>query len=50
MADQTQGNLAMDTQPASVNFGFSDADESVCFATMQFDLKYRTDQRDLTTE
>jgi hypothetical protein len=50
MADQTQGNLAMDTQPASVHFGFSDADESLCFATCQFDIKYRTDQRDLTIQ
>jgi hypothetical protein len=50
MDDQSQGNLAMDTQPGGVNFGFSDGDESICFATLQFDLKYRTDQRDLTTQ
>lgn len=50
MADQSQGNLAMDTEPANVHFSFSDADESVCFATMQFDIKYRTSQSDLTTQ
>ncbi len=50
MADTTFGGLANIIVPSGVHFEFSDADAAVCVATAQFEVEYRTDMRDLTSQ
>lgn len=49
MADETLGGLAMTILPASVHFELADSDATVCVATCEYRIQYRTSQQDLTT-
>jgi len=48
MADETLGGLAMTILPAGVHFELADSDATVCVATCEYRIQYRTEQQDLT--
>lgn len=45
MGDQSQGGLAIDTQPGPVRWKFADADAGACDIESEFVIQYRTPQR-----
>lgn len=50
MADLTLGGYAQDVQPAITDFEFLDADKPAGVFSNEYDIKYRTQVADLTTD
>lgn len=48
MADITLGGLAIQTVPKAWRFHFHDGDEPIGVALAEYEIRYRTDERDLT--
>lgn len=49
MNSSTINDLLIERIPGRVGWKIDDADLSICWATMQFEVKYRTNLADLTT-
>ncbi len=50
MADITLGGLAIQTVPRSWRFHFHDGDESIGRVIAEYEIRYRSDERDLTLQ
>lgn len=48
MADPTFGGLVIQIVPKDAQFHFTDADLPACYVVAGYEVRYRTDERDLT--